>query len=116
MGRRCGGRHAAAASVWRPAPRPAPGEAGLGWLGQEPAALRALAAYFGDGPSELHAIAEEAERRIGLPLDRGPTVSAPAAPPAEEAKAAPPNAPQPQTEPAEPERTPPPAIGGEGAG
>ena len=47
------------------------GEAGLGWLGQEPAALRALAAYFGDGPSELRAIAGEAERRIGLPLDRG---------------------------------------------
>ena len=28
--------------------------------------------YSGDGPSELRAIAEEAERRIGLPLDRGP--------------------------------------------
>ena len=95
------------------------GEAGLGWLGQEPAALRALAAYFGDGPSELRAIAEEAERRIGLPLDRAPAVSGPAAPPpAEEGAADPPDAPQPQattTEPA-PERTPPPAIGGEGAG
>ena len=94
------------------------GEAGLGWLGQEPAALRALAAYFGDGPSELRAIAEEAERRIGLPLDRGPAASAPAPPPAEEAAADRPEAPQPQpaTAEAEPKRTPPPAIGGEGAG
>ena len=96
------------------------GEAGLGWLGQEPAALRALAAYFGDGPSELRALAEEAERRIGLPLDRGPAVSASAAPPAEEAAADPPDAPQPQAATAEPEPTPertsPPAIGGEGAG
>ena len=94
------------------------GEAGLGWLGQEPIALRALAAYFGDGPSELRAIAEEAERRIGLPLDRGPAVSAPAAPPAEEGTAGRPDAPQPQagTAEPEPERTPPPAIGGEGAG
>ena len=96
-------------------------EAGLGWLGQEPAALRALAAYFGDGPSELRAIAEEAERRIGLPLDRGPAVSAPAAPPpAEEGAADPPDAPPPQAGTAEfapaPKRTPPPAIGGEGAG
>ncbi|MCY4454590.1 MAG: DNA-binding domain-containing protein, partial [Immundisolibacterales bacterium] len=91
---------------------------GLGWLGQEPAALRALAAYFADGPSELRAIAEEAERRIGLALARGPPVSAPAAPPAEEAAADRADATQPQpatTDPA-PERTPPPAIGGEGAG
>ena len=94
------------------------GEAGLGWLGQEPAALRALAAYFGDGPSELRAITEEAERRIGLSLDRGPPAYAPAAPPAEEAEATPPKAPQPQSASAEPapKRTPPPAIGGEGAG
>ena len=96
------------------------GEAGLGWLGQESAALRALAAYFADGPSELRAIAEEAERRIGLPLDRGPAASAPAAPPAEEAAADRPEAPQPQPARAElepaPERTRPPAIGGEGAG
>ena len=96
------------------------GEAGLGWLGQEPAALRALAGYFADGPSELRAIAEEAERRIGLPLHRGPAVSAADPPPAKEAAAASPNPPQPQSatakpEPA-PERTPPPAIGGEGAG
>ena len=96
------------------------GEAGLGWLGQEPAALRALAAYFGDGPSELRAIAEEAERRIGLALDRGPAVSAAPAPPADEAAADRPAAPEPQpatadSEPA-PERPPPRAIGGEGAG
>ena len=94
------------------------GEAGLGWLGQEPAALRALAAYFGEGPSELRAIAEEAERRIGLPLVRGPGVSAPA--PAEEAAGDGAAAPEPQPttdepEPA-PERPSPPAIGGEGAG
>ena len=97
------------------------GEAGLGWLGQEPAALRALATYFGDGPSELRAIAEEAERRIGLPLDRGPAVAAPAASaPAEEGTADPPDSPAPQAATADPERarerTPPPAIGGEGAG
>ena len=96
------------------------GEAGLGWLGQEPAALRALAAYFGDGPSELRAIAEEAERRIGLTLDRGPAASAAPAPSAEEAAADRPDTPQPQPATAEPEpapkRTPPPVIGGEGAG
>ena len=97
------------------------GEAGLGWLGQEPAALRALAAYFADGPSELRAIAEEAERRIGLALARAAPASTPAAPPpAEEGAAGLPDPPQPQAatrdpEPA-PERTPPPAIGGEGAG
>ena len=91
------------------------GEAGLGWLGQEPAALRALAAYFGDGPSELRAIAEEAERRIGLPLDRGPTVSTSPPAPAEEAAADRPEAPQPQAATA-PKRTSPPAIGSEGAG
>ena len=96
------------------------GEAGLGWLGQEPAALRALADYFADGPSELRAIACEAERRIGLPLDRGPPASAPPAPRKEEASADGADAPQPQAAPAEPVpspgRTPPPAIGGEGAG
>ena len=86
----------------------------------EPAALRALAAYFGDGPSELRAIAEEAERRIGLPLDRGPAASALAPPSAEEAAADRPEAPQPPATPVEPaparKRPPPPAIGGEGAG
>ena len=115
-----------ATPVGAPPPRPfgalllarLAGEAGLDWLGQEPAALRALASYFGDGPSELRTIAEEAERRIGLPLDRGPAASAPPAPSAEEGVATPPDAPQRQTtrtEPA-PECTPPPAIGGEGAG
>ena len=96
------------------------GEPGLGWLGQESAALRALAAYFGDGPSELRAIAEEAERRIGLPLDRGPAGTAPEALPAEEATADRPHTPQSQPGPAEPEpapkRAPPPEIGGEGGG
>ena len=99
------------------------GEAGLGWLGQEPVALRALAAYFGDKPSELRAIAEEAERRIGLPLGRGPAASAPDLPPAEETTADPPDPPdppQPQAATAAPEpaleRAPPSAIGGEGAG
>ena len=94
------------------------GEAGLGWLGQEPAALRALAAYFADGPSELRAIAEEAERRIGLPLVRGPAMPAPDAPPAEETTAKGPDAPPPNATTAEPTpgQAPPPAIGGEGAG
>ena len=80
--------------------------------------MRALAAYGGEGPSELRAITEEAERRIGLPLDRGPAVSAPDAPPAVEGAADRPDAPQPQGATAEPapERTPSPAIGGEGAG
>jgi len=96
------------------------GEAGPGWLGQEPAALRALAAYFGEGPSELRTIAEEAERRIGLTLNREPAVPAPDPPSAEETAADRPAAPQPQLttvelEPA-PERTSPPVIGGEGAG
>ena len=94
------------------------GEAGLGWLGQESAALRALAAYFGDGPSELRAIAEAAERRIGLPLDRGPAIPAPDAPPAEETAANRPVAPPPHAATAEPPpgRAPPPVIGSEGAG
>ena len=93
------------------------GETGLGWLGQEPAALRALAAYFGDGPSELRAIAEEAERRIGLALDREPPASAPDPSPAEEPTADRPHASPPQTAPTEPEPAPsPPVIGGEGAG
>ena len=94
------------------------GEAGLGWIGQEPAALCALAAYFGDGPSELRAIACEAERRIGLALDRGQPASAPDASPAEEAMADSAEPPQPQPATAEPEsaREPSLAIGGEGAG
>ena len=48
------------------------GDPGLAWLSQEPAALTALAAYFGAGPSELRAIAEAAERRVGHALDRSP--------------------------------------------
>ena len=48
------------------------GDAGLAWLAQEPAALAALAAYFGPGPSELRRIAEQAERRVGLPVERSP--------------------------------------------
>ena len=94
-------------------------EAGLGWLGQEPAALRALAAYFGEGPSELRAIAEEAERRIDLPLDRGLAAAGPDPPPGEEGAAVRPDAPQLQPPTAEREPAPgppPPAIGGEGAG
>lgn len=48
---------------------------------------------FGDGPSELRAIAEESERRTRLPLDRGPAVSAADGPPAKEAAADRPDAP-----------------------
>ena len=96
------------------------GEAGLGWLGQEPAALRALAAYFGNGPSELRAIAEDAERRIGLPLDRRPPVSATDVPPADEGAVDQPTHPQPPAETVGPEpvprKAPPTEIGGEGAG
>ena len=51
------------------------GEAGLRWLGQEPVAMRALASYFGGGPSELRAIADEAAARIGLAID-GPSTAA----------------------------------------
>ena len=46
------------------------GDAGLDWLAQEPVALRAVAAYFGAGPSELQAIADEAARRVGLAVAR----------------------------------------------
>ena len=55
------------------------GDAGLAWLGQEPVALCALAAYFGPGPSELRGIVEEAERRVGRPIIRssGPEGNAP---------------------------------------
>lgn len=38
------------------------------WLGQEPVAMRAVASYFGEGQSELRAIADEAATRIGLPV------------------------------------------------
>ena len=82
-----------------------------------PGGRRALARWVYNTRIEA-GITGTAERRIGLPLDRGPVVSAPAPPPAEEAKAAPLEAPQGQAgmpEPA-PERTQPPTIGGEGAG
>ena len=50
------------------------GDAGLRWLAQEPVAMRALAAYFGGGPSELRAIAEAAAARIGLAIEGASTV------------------------------------------
>ena len=46
------------------------GDAGLDWLGQQPEALRAVAAYFGSGPSELREIADEGASRIGDPIAR----------------------------------------------
>ncbi len=63
------------------------GDAGLAWLGQYPAALRAATAYFAPGPSELREIADEGAARIGEPLARpraGATAAgaAPASPPA----------------------------------
>ena len=100
------------------------GDAGLAWLGQEPVAMRELAAYFGEGPSELRVIADEAAVRVGLAIDAPAPEAAPAAvgpcegadaleetrteedrpvPPAADAKAASPAGPL------EP-------IGGEGAG
>ena len=48
------------------------GDAGLTWLGQEPVAMRELAACFGEGTSELRAIAVEAATRIGFAI-RPPT-------------------------------------------
>ena len=44
------------------------GAAGHEWLGQQPEALLEAAAYFGGGPSELRAIADDAAARIGMPL------------------------------------------------
>ena len=55
------------------------GGTGLGWLAQERAALDALAAYFGGGPSDLRAIAEQAEVRVGLALAREAVAESPAA-------------------------------------
>ena len=46
------------------------GDAGLAWLGQQSETLRAVAAYFGPGPSELREIADEGASRIGEPLPR----------------------------------------------
>ena len=54
------------------------GGTGLGWLAQERAALDALAAYFGGGPSDLRAIAEQAEARVGLALARETVAESPA--------------------------------------
>ena len=44
------------------------GDAGHEWLAQEREALRAAAAYFGEGRSELREIGRDAAARIGLPL------------------------------------------------
>ena len=44
------------------------GAAGHEWLGQQPEALREAAAYFGGGPSDLRAIADDAAARIGMPV------------------------------------------------
>lgn len=57
---------------------------------------------------------EEAERRISLPLERGPPVSVPDALSAEEAATDRLDAPQPRVAMAELGRAPPPAIDGEG--
>ncbi|MYF30056.1 MAG: hypothetical protein F4029_08420 [Gammaproteobacteria bacterium] len=59
------------------------GDAGLAWLGQQPEALRAVAAYFGPGPSELRELADEGASRIGEPLARCRAgTTAPGLPPA----------------------------------
>ena len=58
------------------------GDAGLSWLSQEPEALRALAAYFGAGPSELRSIAVEAAERVGLPIGVAPGAPDPSPTPA----------------------------------
>jgi len=61
------------------------GKAGREWLGEQPEALREAAAYFGAGPSELRAIADDAAARIGMPV-----VPAPAEREAAEENAGPP--------------------------
>ena len=43
------------------------GRAGDEWLGAQPEALREVAAYFGEGASELREIGHDAQGRIGLP-------------------------------------------------
>ena len=113
------------------------GDAGLAWLGQEPVAMRELAACFGEGLSELRAIAVEAAVRVGLAIDAAASAAAPAAEerrneceqpdekpsgcepgdrseetPAEEDRPAPP---APDANAASPAQPPQP-IGGEGAG
>ena len=85
----------------------------LGWV--------EIASWARVAKRELRATAEEAERRIGFPLDREPAASAPDTPPAEKEGAADrSHALQPPAATAEPEPTlgkaPPPAIGSEGAG
>lgn len=44
------------------------GKAGDEWLGAQPEALREVAAYFGEGGSELREISHDAQARIGLPV------------------------------------------------
>ncbi|MYE13190.1 MAG: hypothetical protein F4X99_16365 [Gammaproteobacteria bacterium] len=44
------------------------GRAGDEWLGAQPEALREVAAYFGEGGSELREIGHDAQARIGLPV------------------------------------------------
>ena len=44
------------------------GKAGDEWLGAQPEALREVAAYFGEGASELREIGHDAQARIGLPV------------------------------------------------
>ena len=44
------------------------GDAGHAWLGQQPEALREMGAYFGGGPSDLRAIADDAAARVGVPV------------------------------------------------
>ncbi|MDE0660671.1 MAG: hypothetical protein OXI79_13600 [Gammaproteobacteria bacterium] len=44
------------------------GRGGDEWLGAQPEALRELAAYFGEGGSELREIGHDAQARIGLPV------------------------------------------------
>ena len=53
------------------------GDGGLAWLGQEPVAMRELAAYFGEGSSELRAIVGEAAVRVGLVINVPATAAAP---------------------------------------
>ena len=51
------------------------GDAGHEWLGQQPEALREIGAYFGGGPSDLRAIADDAAGRIGMPVVAPPPES-----------------------------------------
>ena len=51
------------------------GAPGHDWLGQQPEALLEVAAYFGDAPSELRRIADDAAARIGMPVVAPPPES-----------------------------------------